>query len=103
MGKSSSIAILAVIIGPMLFGLCVSALLGIPYPILALVAGTAAILGVTLLVMSKWPKLCSGDFFSFGPATTKPRLMKYYLAAYGFIVLTICSSTALISSLAVVY
>jgi hypothetical protein len=100
MDKSGAVANLAVILGPLILGASVSLLLAIPTTGLLLLANIGAGLGVSLLVVSKWPKLFSGDFLSFGPSSRNAVFQKCYLAAYGCIILSICSFIALAVSVA---
>jgi len=100
MGRSGAIANLAVILGPLVLGVSVLLLLAVPTTGLLLFASVGAGLGVSLLVVSKWPKLCSGDLFSFGPSPENAVLKRCYLAAYACIILSICSFIALAVSVA---
>ena len=102
MGKSGAIANISVILGPVLLGICVLLLVAIPTSGLLLLATLGGVLGMVLLVISKWPKLRSGSLVSFGPSAESLVFQRCYLAAYACITLSICSFIALAVSVAYV-
>ena len=100
MGKSGAIGNLAIILAPIVLGVAVSLLVAVSTTALLLLAGLGAVAGLLLLVASKWPKLCSGEVLSFGPAKGSTFRQRCYLAAYGFITLSILSFIAIALSVA---
>ena len=95
MGKSGAIANLAVILGPIVLGVAVLSLVAVPTAGLLLTASMGAGLGISLLVVSKWPKLCDGDVLSFGPAKGSVFRQKCYLAAHACITVSMLSFIAI--------
>lgn len=99
MGKSGAIANVLIVLSPVILGVSLSLLVAIPIGGLLFVAVAAAVFGLILLLVSKWPNLRAGNLFSLGPSAERPVFRRCYFSAYGCIALSVSSFVALSLSL----
>ena len=95
MGKSSSLLMLCIFLGPIVLVFLSVTLLPLSFPVLIFITGTFSITGLILLILSKIEKLKKGNILSNGPDNDVVS-KRFYLISYILLFTSLCTCIAIV-------